>query len=428
LSRLLLIALILGLAGGAGAEEILDRMVAVVEEEPIFMSDVEAALAEELYLRSMQGEPMPADSAELEALRQRLLDDIIERRIVIAKAREKGLEASRTEVEDALDSWMSEMIESVGSEAAFLAELERQGMDLKSFKARYRQDIREQLLVTEFMRAEFGALGVSEEEIAEFFDTRYDSIPEIPEVVGISHIMIVPQVSAEREDRAIARVERAVARLESGDTFEEVAADISEDPLTRNKGGMIGRVRLDDLAPAMASIASGLEAGQVSEPVRTDYGFEIVKVDEKYDDIYNLRHIQIRLSPTRQDTADAAMLASEIRERIAAGESFESLARRHSDDEATREAGGFVGEAEISAFDRVYRETLRDLDPGEVSPVIRTQHGFQIIKLVSRKAGRKPSLDEARDMIRNLIESRKREQRFSAWLDEAREEVYIERF
>jgi peptidyl-prolyl cis-trans isomerase SurA len=415
------------LVGLAAAQQVVDRIVAVVEKDPIFLSEVDNALEEDLYLKSMRGEPLPRDSSGLQALRREILDGIIERRIVIAKARKEGVEVTRTEVEDALDDWLGDLIEAAGSEAAFNSELERQGMTLQDFKAEYRKDVEEQLLVSRFMTQAFRDVSVDERRLKDFYDNKYDSIPAVPEVVGLSHIIVIPRVPPEEEDRAIARVEDTLRMLESGEPFEAVARQASEDMLTRDRGGLIGTVSLEDLQPALAGIAAGLEPGEVSDPARTPYGIEIVKLDAKEGDAYTLRHILIKLQPSRSDTARAARLAHEVKDRIAAGESFEAMAREYSNDPDTRDNGGYVGEIEVDALDPAYRNAIAGLQPGEVSDVLRTPRGFQIVKLVSRTASRKPSFDEAKGWIRNVIEARKREALFDEWLEEARKEIYVKR-
>jgi peptidyl-prolyl cis-trans isomerase SurA len=427
-SRLLGWLLVTLIVTAAGAQELTDRIVAVVDEDPIFLSDVETALAEELYVRSLRGEPVPQDDTQLSAMKQDIVERLIDRRIVIAKARDMGIEVTRTEIEDALDQWLTDVTQAAGSEAAFMGELERQGITLKDFKARSRKDIEEELLVNRFMRQEFSLMEVSESEIRNFYDTKYDSIPELPERVGLSHIIIVPKISGEREAMALDRVERIVERLDAGEAFETVAAEMSEDLLTRSDGGAIGLVPLEDLKSEIAEIARGLEPGEVSSPIRTAYGFEIVKLSGVEEDKYRLSHILVGLRPSREDTVAAVQLASEIESRLASGESFESLAKQYSDDDRTRESGGYVGELEMDALEDAYRLNIAGLEAGEVSGVIATRHGFQILKVASRTASRKASFDEAREWIRSVIESRRRETLFAGWLDQARSEVFVKRY
>ncbi|MGD9140547.1 MAG: SurA N-terminal domain-containing protein, partial [bacterium] len=139
---LLLLLFMAGLAAAAAAAEPVDHILAVVEKKPIFASDIEGAVAEELYLRRMRGQPMPSSEADLEVLRAELLDAMIDRQIVLEKARKEGIEVTRPEVEEALNSWVVDLMQSSGSEQAFMAELERQGMTLRGLKDRYRKDLR----------------------------------------------------------------------------------------------------------------------------------------------------------------------------------------------------------------------------------------------------------------------------------------------
>jgi peptidyl-prolyl cis-trans isomerase SurA len=419
--------LLLLLAAPVRAQELADRVVAVVDKTPIFASDVERAVAEEVYVRGIRGEPVPADSAEMESLKERFLESLIDRRIVIAKARKEEIEVTATEVEDGLDQWLIDLSKSVGSEEAFLAELKKQGMTLGDLKARYRKEIEEQLYVSKFMRKQFGVVDVSEEEMSRFFQDKYDSIPHIPEVVGIAHIVISVKMSPRKEEEVHAKVTRAMQRLRSGEAFESVARDLSEDAATAGAGGDIGRVALSDLPPEIGRVVSGLEVGKSSEPVRTTYGIEIMKLDERADGAYKMRHIFFGFAPDARDSADARQLAEDLRARLAAGESFDSLAKAHSDDASTRDLGGRIGEIEMSGLSPAYQEALAALSPGDVSPVVLSPGGYLILNLSSRTPSRKPGYDEAKNWIRSIIEARKREKALEEWLAAARQEIYVKK-
>ena len=410
------------------AQQLADQIVAVVGDKPIFASDVERAVAEELYVRSIRGEPLPTDSAEVDSLRQQFLESLIDRQIVIAKAKKEGIEVTPTEVEDGLDQWLGDLVKSVGSEAAMEAELAKQGITLNDLKARYRKEIEDQLYVSKFMRQQFGAVAIQEADIDRFFKEKYDSIPSLPEVVGIAHIMISVTPTPAEEEKVHSKVTKALDRLRAGEAFDKVAREMSEDPTTREAGGLIGLVAPGDLERDLASSVQGLAVGQVSSPLRTGQGIEIVKLDNKVGDRLELSHIFFAFMPSADDSARARKLADEIHARIVSGESFEGLAKQYSNDAATKDNGGYVGEIETASLDPSYREALQGLNPGDISQVTRAPGGYQILKLVSRTASRKPSFDEAKPWIRNVLENRKREQDLSSWLAAARQEIYVKRF
>lgn len=419
---------LLAVAQAAAPGEPVDRIVAVVEKTPIFMSDIEASIAEELYLRRMRGEPLPATAQELEGLQRELLDALIDRHIVLEKARKEGIVVTRPEVEDALNSWVVDLMQAAGSEQAFMAELDRQGMTLRGLKDRYRSDLREQLIISKFMRSQFISVGVDEADVRRFYDTKYDSIPEIPAVVGLSHILVIPGPSPEEESAAMAKVNRALERIEAGETFADVARDLSEDELTRDSGGMLGTVSRDDLGPEIAEAVITLGPGEISAPTRTRYGLELLRLDDEQDGRLTLSHMFFKLPTTQADTAAASERIRMIRERALAGESFEDLAREYSDDDETREDGGYVGEVEISALGEPHASVLAKMSPGEVSPVLPTDYGFQILKLITKAATRRPSYDESKDWIREILEGRARERQFREWLEVTREEIFVRRY
>jgi peptidyl-prolyl cis-trans isomerase SurA len=423
-----LILLALAALTAAQAQEPVDRIVAVVEKKPIFASDIEGAIAEELYLRRMRGQPLPTSEAEVEELKSNLLDAMIDRQIVLEKAHKEGIEVTRPEVEDALNSWVVDLMQSAGSEQAFLAELQRQGMTLRGLKDRYRKDLREQLVISKFMRTQFAVATVEEAEVREFYETKRDSIPEVPAVVGISHILIVPKPAPEKEGVVLAEVSRALDRLDAGEAFEAVARDMSEDALTRDSGGFLGTVSREDLGPEIAEAVMAVEAGQVSQPTRTRYGFEILKVDDVDEGMITLRHIFFKLLTTAADTAAASDLAHDIRDRAVSGESFEDLAREYSDDDETAETGGYVGEVDVSALGEPHASVVGRMSPGEVSPVLPTDYGFQIVKLITRAETRKATYEDSQEYIRSLLESRTRERQFQEWLDITREEIFVRRY
>jgi peptidyl-prolyl cis-trans isomerase SurA len=282
-------------------------------------------------------------------------------------------------------------------------------------------------MVSRFMRQEFRNVMITEAEIQEFYDTKPDSIPGVPEVVGLAHIIVIPRVSTEREIRASQRIDTIMERTRDGESFAAIAADMSDDAATRANGGALGTVSIGDMREDLAAIAGDLEVGEVSTPIRTQYGIEIVRLDARDGDLNTLSHIFIEMRPSREDTLAALRRAEEVRDRAVAGESFEDLAAEYSDDTETKGKGGFVGDLEIDSLDPQYRRALSGLEPGEVSEVLTTAHGFQILKLTSRTLGRPPDLEEAKDWIRSVLETRKRDELFQDWLAEARDEIYVKR-
>ncbi|MDR9454210.1 MAG: SurA N-terminal domain-containing protein [Spiribacter sp.] len=120
---------------------------------------------------------------------------------------------------------------------------------------------------------------VSEAEIQAAYDERLASLEASGERT-VRHILA--QVTRDADDTEVAEareaIESARARIEGGESFEAVAEAVSDDTGSARRGGDLGRVARDDLAPAFAEAAWSLDPQELSDPVRTDFGFHLIEV------------------------------------------------------------------------------------------------------------------------------------------------------
>jgi peptidyl-prolyl cis-trans isomerase D len=103
---------------------------------------------------------------------------------------------------------------------------------------------------------------------------RYDQ----PKKVRVRHILV--KTDGKDDAAAKAKIEAAIARLEKGEDFAKVAAEVSEDVNTQKSGGDLGVITAGQVDPAFASAAMALEPGKISGPVKTPAGWHVIKVDE----------------------------------------------------------------------------------------------------------------------------------------------------
>lgn len=154
--------------------------------------------------------------------------------------------------------------------------------------------------------------------------------------------------------------------------------------------------------------------------------YDAHKADYAGEKQYHLRTILIR-TPAWQGgdgTGTAQEKIEEIAIRLRAGAPFEEIARRHSED-VTAETGGDIGWFSIDELTEEVRETVRWMEQGEISPVLQTNQGYQILKLeaVRGKAGK--TLEEAKPEIQEKIYRQMVEERYEAWLEGLRKNAYI---
>ncbi len=247
------------------------------------------------------------------------------------------------------------------------------------------------------------------------------------------------------EDEDLAARERAaaaLARLEAGEAFEDVAKRLSEDPVTRRKGGDMGRFTTGTLLDPKAEAAVlALQPGRRTGIVRVREGYAIMRLDAKKRlperdskqvraiflgrDFSSVKRRKLR-GRIRRLAADRA---TEIMARIAKGEVLQDLVRAYSDDSTSRAKGGLVPADGFMRLPEEVRAAVQNMKPGAPPTKVTTSTGIRIVEVVEeertrfeavRKAlvreieAREPAPKEVERFVRELVESAKVE-RLAPW-------------
>jgi len=240
------------------------------------------------------------------------------------------------------------------------------------------------------------------------------------EAVKARYILIKPEPEVpieKREADALKKITDARKRIvEDGEDFAEVAKEVSEDPGSAPNGGDLGCFGKGQMVPEFEEAAFSLEKGEVSQPIKTDFGYHIIQVYDVKPDEEQVcaRHILIRVDRTPDqeaiDAADAKALkeAEAVKARIEAGEDFATVAKEVSDDQATAENGGDLGWVFKGKMGDAFDEVAFSLEPGQIGGPVKMSDGYAII-LVEEKDPEHP-VDEQE------LETR-RQQAFNDWLN-----------
>jgi peptidyl-prolyl cis-trans isomerase SurA len=402
-------------------QEVLDGIVAVVGDKIILRTEL---------LQTTQGFALqmginPVNQPEeLEKLKKDVLQNLINEKVLLLKAKEDTITVEDQQVETALDARIDNLVKQLGSKEKVEAYF---GIPIKKIKRDYRDDVREQLTIQTLQQEKLKEVQISRRETEIFFAAMKDSLPKKRPLVKLRHILfqVVPGEGAKNE--ALARIREIQNSLLNGADFEEMARLYSEDPGTASKGGNLGFVERGTLFQEFEEAAFKLEPGEISDIVETSIGFHLIQMIERRGDKINVRHILIRLSTGKSDETAAYDRAIEIRNRALADEDFGELAKTYSDDESSKEEGGDLGwlpveELQIEAFKNV----VDSLKEGEISMPFKTQFGFHIVKLEGRQEEREISLDNDYEQIREWALNAKRQKVLNAWVEELKKDMYIE--
>lgn len=196
-------------------------------------------------------------------------------------------------------------------------------------------------------------------------------------------------------------------RIEKGESFEEVAQKESQDPSVRDNKGDLGYFTAFRMVYPFESAAYKTPVGKISNPVRTRFGYHLIKVTDVRDNRgeVTVAHIMI-VKPqdaNPETTAKAKQTINDIYAKIQQGENFEALAGQFSDDKSTASKGGQLqrfGSGQLSSeeFEKVAFELK---EKGEISKPFESQFGWHIVKLIDKHPIQ--SLDQMKGDLENRI-------------------------
>jgi peptidyl-prolyl cis-trans isomerase SurA len=427
-------ALLAGLAiasggawGGARAQgTLVDRVVAVVEDDGIFQSDVDQGVKQILFQRGASS----ISVAERNDLEKQVLDELIKNKLVLAKANRLGISVSFAEVEKAVDRAIEENKKVMGSEQAFTRQLEAEGLTLESLKKLYREQIHNRMLVERVIAREIdrSSVSVSEDELKKAYDERKSGLPQRPSVVHLATIFVGVESSVPAREKAKATIDEVYKRVLAGEDFAKLAKEYSEDP-SAEAGGNLGKLKLSDLGNrAFAEAAAKLAVGEVSEPVLTPFGYHVINVtaaDTTKDEV-EIRHILVRVKTESQDVEQVYQSAQDVHRQLDEGAPFDSMAVRYSTDAASASSGGDLGWLRVSDLPEFFQDVLRDMKAGDYSPVLREPSGFRIVKLLEREEARPYTFEEVREELSKALEEDKLEGLYDGYVTKLKDEFYVE--
>lgn len=247
-------------------------VLAVVNQRSITMEELNHELNRpdiKAAIDTLQEQP-----AELEKLRRSVLSTMVDRELLIKEAK-----ASPSYRPDDVKKEVEGIIQEQGGQSVIQPILSSYGTSWDAFV----EDMNDRLTIEKFIEKDLlTKITISDEELKAAFAAN-PSIYAAPETVRARHILILvtPQASKEDQAKALKRIQdirkRAVA---SGADFGKIAADTTDDTASKVDGGNLGAFQRGMMVPEFEKAAFELKVGAVSEPVKTEYGYHIIKVEE----------------------------------------------------------------------------------------------------------------------------------------------------
>ena len=396
--------------------EILDQVVAIVDDDIVLASELQERVQGVRSTMEARGVEVPED----EILIRETLDRLILDSIQLQLANRYGVRIP----DQQLDEAMNRLARQNGlTLEQFRVALEQAGQSY----AAAREGLRDDLAIQRVQQGNvMRNINISEQEIDNFLATEEGEAMTQPEYRVVQALLASSRGDdAEAVTAKEAFVDQVLSSIQAGTPFEEAVATI--DPYSFS-GGDLGWRKLGDIPSMFADAVPEMSIGDVTK-VRSSSGFHLVYLadatgGERLVRQTNVRHILIKPTEVLSESA-AEALAEELMERTRNGEEFGALARQYSDDIGSAAEGGELGWTNPGQMVPEFEATMASAKEGEVTSPFRSEFGWHILEVTGRR-DKDFSGEMQRNQVANYIRDQKYQEELDAWLRKIREEAFVD--
>ncbi len=412
--------LLLASTTAGAAPQLLDRIVAVVNNEAITATELKAEIETiKLQLNQQRAPIPPADILKKQVL-ERLIG--IHLQLQLAKANNIVID------EDTLNRAIQGIAEQNNmSLRQFRNVLEGDGYDFNKF----RQDIRKEMITSRLRQRQIDSrINVSDAEIDQFL-ARQKSSDNANDEYHLAHILIAVPEAASSDDiqQAKAKAQALLEKLQQGADFTRLALSDSSGQQALS-GGDLGWRKAGQLPTLFANLVPKMKVGEVSQPIRSPSGYHIIKLLEHRGGAQHVitqthaRHILLRPNALASEEDVRAKLL-ELKDRAERGDDFGQLAQAHSEDKASAINGGDLGWASPGVMVPQFEQVMAETPINAISEPFQTQFGWHILQVLERRDYDNTEEFKRNNARRQLIERKVAEEQ-EIWLRRLRDEAYVE--
>ncbi len=404
----------------AEAAELLDRIVAVVNDDVVLQSELDREVRSiEQKLAQVGAPDMPGNEIRKQALERLILE-----KLQLAEARKIGATVDDETLLLAMNNIAKQNGLSLGELAAAL---EEQGMSMDEYRDELRKEITLQRLRN---REVISRIQVTKAEVDNYL-AHAEENPGGRDAYHLRHILIATPDGASSEEIAAARkkAEDIIQRLKNGEDFAALATRYSAGQQSL-EGGDLGWLEAGQVPTLFAKDLATMEKGEVRGPYQAASGFHIIKLEDYKGGDKNIirqthaRHILIRTDELTSDQ-DARNRLEQLYQRIKGGEDFATLARAHSDDKGSAIKGGDLGWVSPGDLVPKFEEVMDALPINGLSKPFRTQFGWHIVQVLERR-DHDATEEVKRDKAKLALRKRKADEALQLYLRKLRDQAFVE--
>ncbi len=409
----------------------IDKVVGVIGNHIILQSDIEAQL--KLMQNQMQGNDMPPD------IRCLIFDQLMANALMLAEAEKDSVLVSDMEVQAQLDARVGQILAYMGNdEDKFIEFYSMTPAEMKDFM---RDQMRDQLIQQRMQQQIMQSITITPKEVKEFFSSiPKDSLPYFNSEVELAEIVIKPKINETEDARAKKLARNLLLQIvEDSVDFDLLAKKYSDDRSSAELGGHLGVQPRGTLVPEFEAAAYQLKDGEVSDIVKTEFGYHIIKLISRLGNNINTQHILIRPDITTEDRENSYQYLDSIRKMIELDTiSFSTAIGKYSEEDFSKtRAGRIINPAtqepyfELGDLEPSIYFAIDGLKEGDMTKVIEYESRtgdkqFRIVKILSRTQPHVANLTDDYSKIRKAALEEKKGRHIMNWIDTKISSNYIE--
>jgi peptidyl-prolyl cis-trans isomerase SurA len=404
----------------SAATEILDQVVAIVDDDVVLASELRERLGAVTANLQARGMELPPE----DVLIRETLDRLILESIQLQMGRRAGVRIS--------DAQLNQAVQRLAASSGMTLEQFRAAMEAEG---RSYNELRDQIYrEIVIQRVQAGNVNqrvqITPQEVDNYLATEEGRRLVEPEYRLIHALLPLSTTASSSEVAAAeAHIKRLLRRIRAGEPFDQVMRSGST-PSYRLTGGDLGWRGPDDLPSLFADVAPTLRQGETSDPIRSDSGFHLVYMAARRGGTAQVvpqthaRHILVKTSEIMSEQ-QALELVTELRARAQSGEAFADLARQYSEDIGSAQEGGDLGWTNPGQMVPEFEKRMAETAVGEISQPVRSQFGWHIIEVLERRE--QDMTEEAvRAQAMDLLHQRKFQEELEGWLRRIRDEAFVD--
>lgn len=408
-------------------DQVIDGVIAIVNDTPILRSQLDRAVAQASAQLQAQNKPVPP----AQQLYPQVLDQLITKQIQLDIIKRQGLQAEENAVNAALTNLAQQ--NGVASLAEFQQKLDAQRAG--SYQA-LRQKVSEDLAIQTLQQQQLASrIKISDQDVDNFLKSPESNALEKSQYRTL-HIRVpfeadaTGKTSDKQKKQALTVATQIAKNLQAENAnIEQIMTDAQTNYNAQIQGGDMGYHVAAELPTELSKNITALEVGQVTNPIATAEGYNVIKLvdkrggQQKIIDQWHTRHILI--SPSTALPADMAKQQIDtIYEKLRQGEDFATLASTYSKDPGSASNGGDLGWVSEGDMVPSFEAMMKKTSVNDYSVPFQSQFGWHILK-IDEKRQKDVSDVYRKNMAREILYQRMAPQALDDWMQDLRAQAYV---